>query len=427
MLARGPRSGAQHTVQRSPAHGLSLRPDMNTDRPQGIATAFAASSRRAGFLASLAGLWTLRSRRRPPLPLVRNIQQNESSQSSKSSHQSGLMLWAVAVGASVSVRLWCSVELTGTVVGMDPLAASCHVACRAMFLSAVCLAPFASWQHIPKTSGPWLAGLCTLPSASLINSSKVLGLGLTQMMLKLSTLSTALSLDAVSGRLNSGISQRLLGAFAVLVGVAVAAFGGEASASFELGPAFLACLAGTAVSGAGYVLQARFSADSGSSSADSTESEVATAAVVCQGVSAVAQALLLCLLSWQGCTTLFAFPMLQKDAHLWLLEGLQGAFFLRSMQILGKKLGLATTFTLSLCGQLTTAYLVDVLRGTTAAFVPSRLAGLALVLGGAVLSTKEARAPVTRVLDLRPSHVFNVSTGKLKTHKLDAERFALFD
>jgi len=58
-------------------------------------------------------------------------------------------------------------------------------------------------------------------------TSKVLGLGLTQMMLKLSTLFTALSLDALGGKLKGdGLQQRLLGAGTVLAGVAVAAFCG---------------------------------------------------------------------------------------------------------------------------------------------------------------------------------------------------------
>jgi len=320
------------------------------------------------------------------------------------------MLWAFLVGATVSARLWCSVELTSTVEGMDSFVASCHVASRSMLLSAICLAPFASLDNIPKTWGPWLAGICTLPSASLIASSKVLGLGLTQMLLKLSTLTTALSLDAVSGQFRAGLAQRLTGTAVVLAGVAVAAFWGQSGASFATGPLFWVCLAGTAVSGSGFLLQARLSAEgsqakrSGALVAKEAEAEAATAAMVCQLVSALVQVGLLCLLSWQGCTTILGLPMLLKDTPLWLFEGLQGAFFLRSMQVLGKKLGLATTFTLSLSGQLITAAVIDVVSGSNTTNLAPRMAGLALVVCGAAISARSPTkkpASVTRVLDVR--------------------------
>lgn len=411
-----------HSLHRSlpPAH-KHVEADSGVARSLPFVNTINTRKCSTGFIPVLAGLWaaaTENRHRRRSAVLVRplafsQLNQNRAShdltKSSESGSSASLMLWAFLVGASVSARLWCSVELTSTVAGMDSFVASCHVASRSMLLSALCLAPFASFQNIPKTSGPWLAGICTLPSASLIASSKVLGLGLTQMLLKLSTLSTAISLDAVSGQFSGGFTQRLLGTAVVLAGVAVAAFWGQAGASFAMGPVFWVCLAGTAVSGAGFVLQARLSAEGGQARrpgapASEAEAEAATAAMVCQLVSAGVQVILLCLLSWQGFTTILGLPMLLKDTPLWLFEGLQGAFFLRSMQVLGKRLGLATTFTLSLSGQLITAAVIDVLQGSNTAFLASRMAGLALVVCGAAIS---ARSPTkkttsqTRVLDVR--------------------------
>lgn len=418
MLVNYLQAPSQHSLHRSLVRARKHGLDVETD--SGVARATPLTNVRRSstcFVPALAGLRAAATRssqqRRSSVsmrPLVSSqFNQNKIGQDMTKSSTSGqapmLMLWAFLVGATVSIRLWCSVELTSTVAGMDPFVASCHVASRSMLLSAVCLAPFASWQKLPKTWGPWLAGLCTLPSASLIASSKVLGLGITQMLLKLSTLSTALSLDVVSGHARAGLSQRLLGTAIVLAGVAVAAFWGQAGANFVMGPVFWVCLVGTAVSGAGFVLQARLSAEGSQATrpgASANEAEAATAATVCQLVSAGVQVLLLCILSWQGSTTIFGLPMLLKDTPLWLFEGLQGAFFLRSMQFLGKRLGLATTFTLSLSGQLITAAVLDALQGSNTPFIGARLTGLALVVCGAAISAKSPTGrAVPCVLDVR--------------------------
>lgn len=302
-------------------------------------------------------------------------------------------LWAVLLGVSVTLRLWCSVHLVASVPGMDPFVASAHVAARSLMLSALCIAPLASLSSLPRSWGPWVAGLCTLPSSTLIASAGILGFGLSQMTLKLATLSTALTLDAVNGTQREGMWQRLVGTAIVLSGVGVSLFASGGTSALTFSPTVLLALAGTLLSGGGYVMQARLSASDELGSADTKilampsasdkQERETTAAVVCQGVSAAVQVCILAFLALRGDTTLLAFPLRTSDVWMWVFEGIQGAFFLRSLQILTQKLGFATTFTMSLCGQLLSAAIVDIQSGQALSL--ARCIGLGLVTIGAVV------------------------------------------
>lgn len=334
----------------------------------------------------------------------------------------GYVCWGLAVGISVSLKLWVSVQLTAGFVDVSPFVASCHVAARALLLSSLCLLPFASWDAIPKSKGPWLAGLCTLPSPSVILSADVLGLGLTQMLLKLSTLSTALIIDTMSGHLRGqAIKQRLIGTAVVLCGVAVAAFSSGFGSITAVGPLVLLGVLGTAASGAGFVLQTRLSTLPASTSAAllaargvTAEKEEATAAVVCQLISAGVQMLILIIVTSLGYTTLGALPMRWSDAPLWIFEGLQGAFFLRSMQTISKKMGLATTFTTSLCGQLVTAAAIDMVRVGGSPSL-AQVVGLGLVICGALIGN--AKTNRVSKLSTAPAKVVHLMAKPLVQHK----------
>jgi len=306
----------------------------------------------------------------------------------------GYLCWALTVGFSVTFRLWCSVQLSDATAGMDPFVLCVHVAARSNALSALCLVPFSSIRSFPRGKGPWLAGLCTLPAGATIASARVLGLGLTEMTLKLSTLSVALLMDVVGGRNQDGsLCQSLAGTAIVLAGVAedlgIGGLGGV-----PRGPTALLCIVGVFAGGAGYVMQARLGASTDTTCAAELHGDIspgaeATAAFICQLVSAAGQWLILVILSWRGFGSVTDYPMSIKQAPLWAVEGLQGAAYLRSMQVLPQRVGFAVAFTLSLLGQLLTAAVMDAAQNGWA-IRPTRCLSLGLVIAGAIISSASA-------------------------------------
>lgn len=293
------------------------------------------------------------------------------------------LLWAVAVGASVTLRLFCSVRLTHS-TGLGPLAASCYVTMVSLFISAAFLVPSASWKAVPRTSGPWLAGICTLPAFLLTMAASVLGLGIVQMVLRLATLSAALSLDIWAGMRGDGLQRRLIGTVIVFLGAVAGIFStmGGTGSLVSLGMT-LACLMSTFLAGACYVFQARLMAPT----KNAEKGNAATDALACQLTNAVAQMLLLFpLLGCDAGATMGHFWPSSSDLPLWMFAGIQGVFYLRSLQVLPTRLGYATTFALSLWGQLATAAVFDVFNLGAHAAAPGRLLGLGLVVLGAAIS-----------------------------------------
>jgi len=302
------------------------------------------------------------------------------------------LLWAASVGMSVTLRLWSSVRIASA-CSLDPFLASVHISAASSALSAACLIPFASWQSMPQGLGPWLSGLCTMPAASLIAASQVLGLGLVQMIVKLSTLATALLLDVLAGGQNQeGLRQRLVGIALVLGGVALSVCGAAAAwpAMPSLGTSMLLLYSlGCFASGSGYVLQARLSVaprvPCTGDRQSSPEVAAASAAIACQVGSGAVQLLIMAMFRLSGTAVDGGFCMRPRHAHLWLLAGLQGAFYVQSMQALPARVGYAATFSLTLCGQLVSAVAVDALQtGMPPSVV--HLAGLLVVVGGACMS-----------------------------------------
>jgi len=292
------------------------------------------------------------------------------------------LLWAVAVGASVTLRLFCSVRLTVS-TGHGPLVASCYVTMVSLFISSSFLVPSASWKAVPRTSGPWLAGICTLPAFLLTMAASVLGLGIVQMVLRLATLSAALLLDVWAGIRGTGLHRRLIGTMIVFLG-AVAGIFSTMSGNGNLVSLGMtsACLMSTFLAGACYVFQARFMVPTKKEKRDA-----ATDALACQVTNAVAQMLLLIpLLGSEASTTMGVFWPSSSDLPLWLFSGIQGVFYLRSLQVLPTRLGYATTFALSLWGQLATAAVFDVINLGAEAAAPGRVLGLGLVVLGAAIS-----------------------------------------
>mmetsp|Transcript_2421 Transcript_2421/g.8122 ORF Transcript_2421/g.8122 Transcript_2421/m.8122 type:complete len:422 (-) Transcript_2421:55-1320(-) len=315
----------------------------------------------------------------------------------------GDILWAGAVGTSVTLRLLCSVRLSaGATATAAPIAASCWVTTLCLLISGLCVAPFASLRAAPRRVGPWLAGGCTLPAFLLVAAASSLGLGLVQMVLRLATLTSALTLDVVGGSAGKDIWRRFTGTAFVFSGVAV----GILASSSDLGGGSsgvgsAVAVFATFVAGAAYVLQARLLAAGKALLPTTDKAEVlpveevaATEALVCQFTNAAVQLPILVVFAGSGVT--FLAPR-ATDLHIWLLTGLQGAFYLRSLQVLPRRLGYATTFTVSLWGQLLTAALVDAVRLGSAAASPGRLLGLGLVVLGAAVSatggTGMPRAP----------------------------------
>jgi len=239
-------------------------------------------------------------------------------------------------------------------------------------------------------------------------ASQVLGLGPVQMLLKLAMLTTALILDAVGGDLREGLRQRVLGTALVFLGVAAGlcstSGSGPAHGSDTVRQASVSvatfCVVGTLASGAGYVLQARFSTptsgSAGAAAAVPRDKAVlageaaASSALACQLTSALLQlALLAALLTSEsdghaesGAECLRMRP---QDMHLWLYAGIQGAFYFRSLQALPVRFGYSATFSVSLCGQLLTAAMLDAI-GSGQQMALGRSFGLSLVVLGATVS-----------------------------------------
>lgn len=374
---------SQHVVSRAATVGGGLAPSFSNARWR-TATA-------AALLCSFGAL-ARRARRRNGRPVTcaarlggaRTTTQGQVAVSWMTKALSVLdLLWAVTIGASVTLRLWCSVRLTEA-SGLGPVVGSCYVAVVSLFISAVFLVPFASWKAIPRSSGPWLAGLCTLPAFLLTMAASVLGLGIVQMVLRLATLTAALSLDIWAGIRGIGLQRRLIGTTVVFLGAVAGIFStmGGGGSVVSLGMT-LACIMSTFLAGSCYVFQARLMVQP-----DKGERDAATDALVCQLTNAVAQTLLLIpLLSGaDGSATASYFLPHSSELPLWLFAGIQGVFYLRSLQVLPKRLGYATTFALSLWGQLATAAVFDVITLGAHAAAPGRVLGLVMVVLGAAIS-----------------------------------------
>jgi uncharacterized membrane protein YdcZ (DUF606 family) len=231
------------------------------------------------------------------------------------------------------------------------------------------------------------------------------------MALKFSTLISALALDLGTGQLTERLlMRRVFGVFTVLAGVALGIFCGGNHITLGAGgqTVVLLCVFGTLATGAGYVLQARLSATGRTSKQPGAlttlapcppEEAEATSALVCQLVSAAGQILLIALLTRLAGgasigSAILNFPIKASDWHLWLFEGAQGAFYLRSIQLLPSKIGYGATFTFSLAGQLLTAFGLDIAIGGVPSF--ARVSGVALVVTGAIVSASTPKEPVQR-------------------------------
>ncbi|CAK0875357.1 unnamed protein product [Prorocentrum cordatum] len=292
------------------------------------------------------------------------------------------LIWAAAVGSSVTLRLWCSVRLSSS-AGAPALAASCYVTTLALLISALFLVPFASLKSIPRRSGPWFGGMCTLPAFSLVAAANSLGLGLVQMVLRLGLLSTALSLDSITGIRGKELWRRFVGTGVVFIGVAVGILAGR-EVSNLFAPAYLTAfwVACTFISGSCYVFQARLMATPAQQAVQvDKQTDAATDALVCQLTNALVQVPLLVGFLLGG----MPFYFHGKDLHLWLFTGFQGAWYLHSLQTLPSRLGYSTTFAVSLWGQLLTAVVLDIIGGNHA-FSAGQSLGLGIVICGAVIS-----------------------------------------
>lgn len=306
------------------------------------------------------------------------------------------LLWAVFVGASVSFRLYCSVRLSKA-TGADSLWASGFVLAVSHVVSCAFLAPFGARLTMPRRLGPWLAGCCMLPTFPFVAAAAELGLGLTQMILRLATLATALVMDCHLNQLTGGMKARFWGTLVVIIGVAItictgAGLGGVTSSAFVTMTAIL----GIFVTGVCYVLQAKLIEQP-----EQDQPDTYTDALVCQLTTASIIAPILIACSFAGGVS---FHIHADDVPLWLCVGLQGAFYLRSLQSLPAWLGYSTTFSASLWGQLTAGVALEIATNGAGDFSLGQLLGLCLVLLGATVSAatgpseqrKQASPPLLR-------------------------------
>lgn len=277
--------------------------------------------------------------------------------------------WSVMVGVSVTLRMRASMRLSAT--GSEVLLNAYSVSCLTELLSAVVFLPFSSRSGFPRHGGPALAATCLIPSASLIAASRLIGQCFVQMMLKFGTLLSAFAVDTLVEKARVSF-LRLFGAGLVLLGVITSSTDSSTTRPDTPPSAvFFGCVFAALISGASYVLSARWCMPRPGSDAPST----ALATHLCN--SLLQSPALFC--SWYRGTSI---QFRQEDAPFWFFAALQGAFYMCSMQILPKRLGYAATFTATLATQLITATLLEVGSEISGA----RGVGLALVVLGAALA-----------------------------------------
>ena len=242
------------------------------------------------------------------------------------------VVWAMAVGGSVTLRLVCAVQLSefhATQQG-STLAASCWVSALGSLLSFLCLYPFLprTWSlemagHVELAA---MSGALSLPLFLAVAAMEdFLGLGFAQLILLLfAVLSAALMADSENVRRQS---SRML-VLALGVGLAAVACGWQALGDLYKysGPVTALLVAGVSA-----VVQAGMLADQAVPAKTARSCEP-----LCHLASAMAHMPLLLVFILSGDS--FKMPRL-ADAHLWMFIAVQGIFYVRSLRPLTHSLG----------------------------------------------------------------------------------------
>lgn len=223
----------------------------------------------------------------------------------------------------------------------------------------------------------------TTPAASLLGTQLVL------MILLIGMIGSALFFDCTAGRFRM-IKRKLLGLFLLLVGVGLELIDAIPAVQGNLILVVFYCMA-TLLSGCLFGLQAkmnkRLARDLGSTAR----------AAACCNFSVLLWATPIWLALRVGSGIPFYFRV--EDWWIWMLCGLQSAFYTHSLAELPKLIGYSIVFILVLAGKLVTAAFTDVIGAFSPAMPlsPFRCASVAAMVFGAVLYSMERSAELSVV------------------------------
>jgi len=283
------------------------------------------------------------------------------------------ILWALAVGASVSVQLLATVVINRR--SSSPTYHAVYISSLGVLLGGIILLPqsFASsapWKR-PKRCWSTLGGMCSLPAFCCIPAGAMLGIQLVLLCQLFAMLSTALVFDFRKGDIQRSDSLRLAGFGAVLVGVVTDNISAVSSGT-KFSPVAIALLAATFASGVGYALQAkcnsRLALDVGA-----TPRAILISAAVNVGASLPMGAGV-----YWGLEVPLTLDL--QDWPLWLWCGFQSAFYTCSLAILPGKLGYTTSYLTLLVGKLISSSVLDALGVTGKVVLFDWLRALSLLL-----------------------------------------------
>lgn len=325
------------------------------------------------------------------------------------------MLWAVAVGASVTVQLCCSVLINRR--SAEPGYHAFYVANLSVLLGGVALVPHAAVSSEtfrgPKRWWSVLGGLWTLPSFVGIPAGALLGIQLVLLSQLLAMLGTALLFDLRRGRVHWTDATRMSGFLVVLGGVATDNFAFSSTGS-SLTPLAALLLCGSFASGVGYAVQAKCNARLARDVGNTPRAVVISALVnIVAGLP-----LDLFLLFGKGVRPVADW----RDWPLWVFAGAQSAFYIGSLAQLPRELGYTTSYLTLLLGKLISSSFVDALglAGKVVPFEWKRGLAIALVLvgtalfSGSPLPCAERPAPLVESLSLSVAPCDELHAGAAK-------------
>jgi len=296
------------------------------------------------------------------------------------------VLWAVAVGASVTAQMCVNVKLNGH--SSSPTYHAFYVSNLGILLGGLMLVPRSVFApkpwHRPVHCWSLLGGICTLPAFASVPAGMMLGVQIVLLVQLLAMLSTALVFDVRAGRIRLSDIRRLGGFGVVVLGVAVENFfsGGSGGKGMSVTAALL--LLTVFVSGVGFAVQAKCNARL-ARDVGSTARSTAISAVVAVTAGLPVDATL----AW-GVGVAPRFSL--QDWPLWLFVGLQSAFYIGSLSRLPAHLGYTTSYLALLLGKLSSSSVTDALgvTGTRVPFDWPRGFALGLVFAGTWLFASSA-------------------------------------
>jgi len=302
-------------------------------------------------------------------------------------------VWAMLAGVSVPLQVGGTIRLNATPA--DRLQHSLYVNEACIFVGALWLALLSLVQHgerpqWPKRKWSWFGGLVVAPSFVTTPAASLLGTQLVLMLLLVGMIGAAITFDCMAGRFHL-IKRKFVGLLLLVIGVGLELIDAIPEVQGNLILVLSYCVA-TLLSGCLFAVQAkmnkRLARDLGSTAR----------AAACCNFSVLVWATPVWLILRFGMGIPFYFRV--DDWWIWMLCGLQSAFYTHSLAELPKLIGYSVVFILVLAGKLVTAAFTDVIGAFSPPMPLSafRCASVAAMVCGAVFYSME-RSPNTSVVE----------------------------